>query len=83
MTARIAERLRRCHPYLLSDVEAYNREYAATLRDDLHKVCKQLWKEEVLGGDELPSKLDLPTPAHNGERLTLGSVRQELRDVQR
>ena len=37
----------------------------------------------MLGGEDLPEKVELPTPDHNGERLTLGSVRLELRDVQR
>lgn len=66
MRARLSERLCISHPYLLSDVEVYNREYAATLRDDMHKVCRQLWRDEVLGGDDLPERVDLPTPDHNG-----------------
>ena len=48
-TARVAEQMGIYHPYLMSDVEVYDREYFQTIRDDLHEACRTIWREEALG----------------------------------
>ena len=62
---RVAEELGFTHPYLLSDVEIYNRESCFEIRDDLHRVCKDLWHKESLGADDIRDEvLPLPKSPH-------------------
>ena len=82
-TARVAEELRYTHPYLIHDVEVYNRETILDIRDDAHKVCKQLWQEEAFGKPGEKTVLPLPQPRHGGKKIELGSIRIELKRAQR
>ena len=51
-------------PYLLVDVEVYSREFQYDMRDDLSKVCMQLWETDAEGsGSEV---IPIPDPAAAG-----------------
>ena len=83
VTALLTEQLGISHPYLLSDVEPYNREAIRDLRDDAHHICKDMWKEEAIGKADCQDVVPLPTVKHGGKEVELGTVRQELRSMQR
>ena len=73
-TAAVAEKVKFAHPYLLCDVEVYNREKILDIRDDAHRACKELWTEEAKGSADDTSPLPLPQPRHGGKKIPLGNI---------
>ena len=76
----MSEQLGITHPYLLCDVEVYNRDSVCDLRDDVHKVAKSVWREEAIGKDESVQEIDFPEVAKGREKVDL---RVELLAVQK
>ena len=78
MTAQVAMDTGIDHPYLLTDVEIYQREAACSLREDLSRTCKEIWTQEAKGG---PVALE-PLPMIEGGRIPPEEVRKVLKSHQ-
>ena len=74
----VVERMRVTHPYLLSDVEPYNREWVASIRDDLSEAAHVLWKEESLGKAEEQEPLEFLTLRWKGTEVPTNDIRAQL-----
>ena len=74
-TALLSEQLGITHPYLLCDVEVYNRDLVFDLRDDVHKFAKRVWKEVAVGKDESIQEIDFPEVVKDHTRV---DIRVEL-----
>ena len=78
--AQLSESLGAIHPYMIADIELYNRDMCCDLREETAKVCRDLWHEEAEGSGD--TELPLPVPKSAGKDYTVSQLRAELRKAQ-